>query len=447
MNLPGALNRYPPTFAGLLVLFLVVPKCQAGMMSSSIPSVNEIEKYLIVGFKKRNEGSAVNLQNGEYGADREVLSTGGTSPTGASFPNIRSVFDQRWEPSGTEAYLTHPFSGNQISPFEGIDYSGNIALTSESGGISMSNTDVFADLGVFDPTLNGIGVVAQNANDPVLNIQNSDYFSLGAGENNPTGDLPTNTAGTNGVGFAKGVDLTPLTGELNAWKSFIEDANKEGTITKNIENQSYKDAKRPFVIQLREQGAPADSDYDLSFEDKNGDGLVIIDVDRGGNDWEINNSDVIIDGPEGVKAIFRIRGESNMNISDSSIQIGDGGIANDNFGAVFFKGDEEGKESSDAVFSGNNVVFTGLAFWEMNEGTNDKGKNEIDIQNGQGCAQFIGSTVLHTSNSRFNKCTFSALETDPEPDSLVPEPSSAMAWLALSFLPLARLRRKPLASS
>ncbi|NEP86372.1 MAG: hypothetical protein F6K18_05795 [Okeania sp. SIO2C2] len=104
-----------------------------------------------------------------------------------------------------------------------------------------------------------------------------------------------------------------------------------------------------------------------------------------------------------------------MNMSNTSIQIGEGGIANDDnpFGAIFFKGDSEGN-SGDAVFSGNNVVFNGIAFWELAGETNDNGKNEIDIQNGQGCAQFIGDTVLH-SDSRFNLCTVS---TGEQPDLL-----------------------------
>jgi len=40
----------------------------------------------------------------EFGTDREVLSQGGTSPTGAEFPTINSVFDQRWEPQGNETH-------------------------------------------------------------------------------------------------------------------------------------------------------------------------------------------------------------------------------------------------------------------------------------------------------------------------------------------------------
>ncbi|WP_293160325.1 GEVED domain-containing protein, partial [Okeania sp. SIO2C9] len=350
--------------------------------------------------KSQDNGDAVNLQNGEFGADREVLSQGGTSPTGASFPTINSVFDQRWEPSGNEAYLDHPIFNTQIAPFQGIDYSGNIALTSSDGQISVSNTDIFADL----------GILTTNSNDPVQSISNADYFDFGANENNPTGQLPTNSAGTNGDGFTTGVNLDPLTNELDDWKTFIEGATGEGTITQNIENENYKDGSGPFVIELVEQGGTANGSSNLSFTDTNGDGVVIIDVNRGGDDWELNNSDIIIDGPDDLTAIFRVNGESNMNMSNTSIQIGEGGIANDDnpFGAIFFKGDSEGN-SGDAVFSGNNVVFNGIAFWELDGGTNDNGQNEIDIQNGQGCAQFIGDTVLH-SDSRFNLCTVSAGE-------------------------------------
>ena len=95
-------------------------------------------------------GDAVNLQNGEFGADQKVLSDGNTSATGASFPNLQSVFDQRWAPSGDERYLVHPLSDNQIAPNQDVDWSGNIALTSSSGRMSASDTDLYADLGLFD---------------------------------------------------------------------------------------------------------------------------------------------------------------------------------------------------------------------------------------------------------------------------------------------------------
>ena len=406
------------------------------------PSSTEIEKYLIVGFKRQADGDAVNLQNGEFGADRQVLSQGGTSPTGASFPTINSVFDQRWEPKGNEQYLIHPIFGTQIAPFEGIDYSGNIAITSETGRISVSDTDIFADLGIYDPSLDDIGIVAANPNNPVQSISNADYFPIGEDENSPLGQLPTDSAGTNGVGFKKDVDLSPLTNELEIWKTFIEGASTEGIITQNIEERNYKGDTDPFVIELLALGDTANGGSDLSFTDTDGDGFVFIDVliDNGNSDWEINNSDVLIDGPNGITGIFRVGGGSNMNMSDSSIQIGEGGIAEHNFGAVFFKGDSEGSSSGDAVFSGNNVVYNGIAFWELNEGTSDTGKNEINIQNGQGCAQFIGSTVLHTSNSRFNKCAFKA---EKPPEQLeIPEPSMIIGAVFATGVGLFSTRRK-----
>lgn len=412
---------------GLSVITAAVAVAVPAQAASIAPSTDEIEKYLIVGFKRSADGDAVNLQNGEFGADREVLSQGGTSPTGASFPTINSVFDQRWAPKGSEAYLVHPITGAQIAPFQGIDYSGNIALTSNTGRISVSDTDIFADLGVYDANLDDIGIVAAS-NKPVQSISNADYFSEGASENNPDGELPTNRRGTNGVGLEANVDLSLLTDDLEAWKTFIDDAIAEGSYNKNIEDKSYKEGnsknKNPFLIELGAMGSSqSDSEYDLFFEDADGDGIVIIDIDRGGNDWEINNSDIIIDAAvEGLTAIFRVNGESNMNMSNSSIQ-----FTGEESAVLFYKGNSEGRGSGDAVFAGNNVVYNNVAFWELNEGTSDRGKNEIDIQNGQGCAQFVGSTVLHTSNSRFNKCSFSVAHKEVEP---VPEPLTILGTVA-----------------
>ena len=176
------------------------------------PSVTEISKYLIVGFKKSSEGDAVNLQNGEFGADREVLSSGGSSSTGASFPNLQSVFDQRWSPNGNERYLVHPISGNQIAPAEDYDWSGNIALTSSSGRMSASDTDLYADLGVFDSSLDGIGIVAARSNNPFQSVSNAAYFAEGDPPGSPEGNLSYPN-----VGVQSGVNLNDLKSELGQW--------------------------------------------------------------------------------------------------------------------------------------------------------------------------------------------------------------------------------------
>ena len=403
-------------------LGIVLP--ETGHATLSVPSINEIEKYLIVGFKDSAHGDAVNLQNGEFGADREVLSTGDhDSPTGASFPNIRSVFDQRWKPDGSEAYLVHPIGGTKIAPDEGIDWSGNIALTDGNGELSVSDTDIFADLGNYDPALAEIGIVTASAN-PVQSISNADYFKQGDGPSSSTGLLPS-------VGIQTSVDLAPLTDQINDWKIWLDDAGHGGELgqnqlTQDIENQNYKEGgSDPFVIELLSLGGTARTGTDLSFVDVNGDGFVFIDVSRPGDDWKINNTDLFIDGPSDLTAIF-VLGEDtkNMDTSNSSIQIGEGGIADDGFGAIFYKGALGQSGDGDAMFAGSNVVLNGIALWELNEGTNGAGENEIDIQNGQGCAQFIGSTVLHTSNSRFNKCTYAG-----SPPTGISEPGTLSLFL------------------
>lgn len=113
-----------------------------------------------------------------------------------------------------------------------------------------------------------------------------------------------------------------------------------------------------------------------------------------------------------------------MLMGESSIQVGGGGIANDDFGAIFYKGNSEGAGSGDAVFSSSNVVFNGIAFWELNEGTQGSGKNEINISNAQGAAQFIGSNVV-LSNARFN---LSSMGDAGPTNATAPEPISLVTW-------------------
>lgn len=116
-----------------------------------------------------------------------------------------------------------------------------------------------------------------------------------------------------------------------------------------------------------------------------------------------------------------------MLIDNSSILLGDGGVgtgldgAPDGLGAIFFKGDEEGAGSSDKVFSANNVILNGVALWDLVT-VGENGTTEIGVNNGQGSAQFIGSSI------DFNDVRWTR-SSDPQP---VPEPTSAaLAGLAV----------------
>ena len=127
------------------------------------PISDEIDKYLIVGMREKDIGVAVHIHDGEIGADQEVISNG--------------VFDedsgQRWGTYKGGLDLTDKFTPdpgamvgdpntnnrwNDIDPespgdtvgivdilpgsapvFEGIDFTGNVALTSQTGTFTMSD--------------------------------------------------------------------------------------------------------------------------------------------------------------------------------------------------------------------------------------------------------------------------------------------------------------------
>ena len=172
------------------------------------------------------------------------------------------------------------------------------------------------------------------------------------------------------------------------------------TITSDFVNENAKDGSGPY-----------EENYDAC--DKNGDGVAVIDINSGGSDFNVNNCDWIIEGSGDILFIFRIRGGSNMLMSNAAILLGDGGIGGgsastpvDKIGALFVKAhpDEEGNGSSDQVFNGNNVILNGIGLWDLVEvGTENSGDTELIINNGQGCAQFI-STKANFQNVRWNRC-------------------------------------------
>lgn len=399
-------------------LFLLVAPglVSAGMLPSSTALVDQ---YLITGMRKSGIGDAVNIQNTEIGADRSFLSNGSAGPntTGEGGPNTFDVFAERWGLSqNPQTGDTSNVPPGAASVFEGVDWSGNVAITSQTGQFSMSNVDVFADI--------GINVNRTPVSGSKQSVSNTYFF--------PDQDLVSSGLVDNNVGISS-FNSAPLLSELSTLKSDIQGFTSEFTITSNIENQNAKDASGPFVT-------------DLDAADTNGDGLAIIDIDRGGSDFELNNSDWILKTEKNTLAVFRVLGESNFNLSNSSILMGDGGIVpapvQQDIGAIFFKGDSEGSDSSDKVFNFNNVILNGIGIWDLVT-VGDMGTTEIGINDGQGCAQFVGSSI-DFNDVRWNRCRFATLDEGPEP---VPEPSS-FAIFAIGALCMGGMvrRRKKLAA-
>ncbi len=389
---------------GLMAVGLTLPGMPA--LAQTVPPVStELDKYLIIGNQSQENGDAVDIQNTEIGADREFLSDGSSSPNSQAQggPNTRDVF----EPGVRWPALSSP--QNPPSPaanvFEGIDWSGNVAVTAPDGQFSMSDVDVYADIGV-DCAVGSAAACTQS-------VSNTTHFpdgsTIGSGPSGSMSD-PTN------AGINPNTNFTALENELVAWEQFIVGLTADTTITANIENENSKDGSGPRVTNL--------NDIDSN---GNSDGFAVIDIDVGDNDFLVNNSDWILQGDEDVFAIFRIQGDSNFVLSNSSILLGDDGIGDedgdgiiDELGAIFYVDDP--LDSSDSVFNFDNVILNGIGLWDFTairpNGIDHTRKTELNINNGQGCAQFISSKV-NFNDVRWNRCAQGA-----PPTTQVPEPSS-----------------------
>ncbi|MBN1190279.1 MAG: carboxypeptidase regulatory-like domain-containing protein [Dehalococcoidales bacterium] len=163
--------------------------------------------------------------------------------------------------------------------------------------------------------------------------------------------------------------------------------------------------------------------------DTNSDGVVLIEVLDNG-DWDINKTDWIIEGTGNKLVLFRIRGQQNMLITNSSIMLGEkfrDGLGTKKSGVVFVKAHPEqeftsSSGSSDTVFNLSNSVLSGIALWDLNtigdaandtkfggnaSSTSQRNYTKISHSNTQGCGQFIGGFV-YMQNVRWVLCSLPA---------------------------------------
>jgi len=355
-------------------------------------SIDEIHKYLVIAMgDDADVGRAFLMSNSEIGADREVLSTPSDPgfPTNGSFPNLLDVFDDRstggsnnrWDTSSDPDIVSVSGFG-VVSPAESIDWSGEVALTSNGGRFDFSNSLVFADTGVQGTVSN-----------PVQGASNSEFLDVG--DTTPAEATPL--ALNNGATGSN--DFTALLSELGDWKTFIEGLPAEITITS---------LSTPYDFQNNEalngviNGVNGLITTYGSANDTNSDGVVIIDINLSG-DFSLTNLDWAIIINDDVLPIFRLRNGSNMILNNVSILVNHGCCGD--IRAIFYSG-YEGSSSGDTVFNGgSNVILNGIGLWDLNavgEGGGDI-KTNININNAQGCAQFISQQV-NFQNNRWNRC-------------------------------------------
>lgn len=376
-------------------------------------SVSEMNKYLLIGTTSNEIAKGVNVQNGDLGADIIVLST--EINDNVDF-DLDDVFlhnaGSKWVDVDNE-YNTQPdYLPGAAQVGEGVSWTGDVALTSPNAKFDMSNVELYGQ----------VGVVADSSG-PVSSVSNTLFFPDGVGDgfdNSGDGqDLPPN-----GVTANLNAEMAALRSELDGFENFVTNLTSEVTLSPGNGLPTQEGIEDVDVFELLVDP------YDI-----NGDGIAVIDilVDGGDSDFKITNSNWIIESENGTFAIFRILGDSNLVLNQSTILVGDGVDGNGGqdgvgpggeiheLGAIFVKAaeykdadgnfvDGEALDSGDTVFSFNDTVLNGVGFYDLivfDDGNNDpyfdNGTTELKINNGQGCAHFI-SPKINFNDVRFERC-------------------------------------------
>ena len=385
------------TFSGafLSLVFTCLNTANAVIITESAP-------YLIVSRNSITSDTTLSTSNFELGANK------------APVPSTDSFLDggSTGGPTLLGAVPDLPTSGIKAVD-QGIGGHGNLAITDTTGYLDLQNVGVYAD--------DDVGI-RMSAADESRNVTSNSFF-------NDPNEYP-NTFDTN---TQMGVTVTTLDADQDHWidPSGGGNASDNTGITYGYDHSALeaelalaKDAIANLAatgsLDLTGNSGKISSDETFTASP----GLNVIDIITGSDDFLLENSNWVIDGPAGSTVIFRLQGNNNMLISDANILLGDGGIGMNN--VLFFTDQEQ----NDTHFGFSNTIINGVAFWSL--GSTDGGS--ISIDNAQGSTQLIAENV-GLSDVRFTRWAFTGGGFN------IPEPSSfALVAVSLGVLGVARRR-------
>ena len=387
------------TTLGWLALSLVA--AAVPVPAAALPfSTTESSDYLIIANGSLNAiplhpgvGQAVNTNNFELGANK------------APVPSTSDFLDGGSSGGPSLAGNVPDIPSNAAPVFQGISGDGNIAIVSPDGVFNLQDVGVYADPNIGIQCAQGVAGCddgTQNSffNDPNQFPNTFDTNTQTGVDVNPNdADQSTRIDEPNSAGVTGNIDFTALIQEV-----FVDAANE-------IMNLAQTGV-------LNTNSGTIDSDTTVNLMS----GLNVIDILTSGNDFLLDNANLVIDGPSDAFAIFRVPDDANFLVSQANILIGDGGIGLNN--VLFFSK----KPDNDQHFNFSSAVLNGVAFWSV-----ARQGGEINIDNAQGCVQLVADKVT-LNNVRFTRCAF-------DPPNVVPVPASTI-FLGTGLGILAWSRRK-----
>ena len=249
--------------------------------------------------------------------------------------------------------LIEPIPPNTLPVQMGISGDGDVAITNVNGTFDFSNLDIFATMGV---------QTAGSAVDANDGASNTTFNTL---------PFPAN-------GLMGNVDFSSVLAEFANAKSVIPGLVGDNNILLDLSGDGKFSPNTVFNL--------------LS-------GLTMIDIDTGGNDLLLENTNLVFDGPAGAFAIVRVPSDANFNVVQSAILIGDGGIGLNN---VLFFSD---KPDSNAHFNFNSLLVNGVAFWDLSMAGGESSWNDV-----QGCTQIVCDKI-NLNDVRLMTCAFNVPES------------------------------------
>ncbi len=251
--------------------------------------------------------------------------------------------------------LVEPIPPNTLPVQMGISGDGDVAITDVNGTFDFSNLDIFATMGV---------QTAGSAVDANVGASNTTFNTL---------PFPAN-------GLMGNVDFSSVLAELANAKTVIPGLVGDHSILLDLSTDGKFASNTVFNLLP---------------------GLTMIDIDAGGNDLLLENTNLVFDGPADAFAIVRVPDDANFNVTQSAILVGDGGIGLNN--VLFFTD----KPDNNAHFNFDSLLVNGVAFWDLSMAGGESLWNNV-----QGCTQIVGDKI-NLNDVRLMKCGFNV----PEPTS------------------------------